>query len=346
MYKALLVSDAIVNVGIPVAGRTAFIGRAVEGVLAQTLDRWRLTIVEDGVESAGVRAAVAPYLSDPRITYAAMGSGVGAPLVKTTLAKRGDAPFVALLDDDDVWQPEFLARHVAFMESHPDVGFVFCANTVIDEAGRETGRSQQVLTEGVHNSGQMVLRLLEHNLVASPTILIRRSAFEAVGGEFDQRLQTSYDLDMWLRLAARFPVGYRASWDACYRQHANQSTVIDRSLRSAELLLLYDNAEAASATSPERATAAQIIRRRRAFVLLSAALDRVEAGERKRAWKALKDAVRVSPRVLRDVRVPVVVLAICVPGSARGLRAARIFTLRHGLRGGRLESRWRRRRRR
>ncbi len=332
-------SVPFVDVGIPVAGRSAFVGRAIEGVLAQTLEDWRLTIAEDGAESPGVRAAVEPYLSDPRISYVPTGSNLGPPRVKTTLTRAGNAPFIALLDDDDVWQRDFLERHVEFLQSHPDVGFVFCANIVIDEAGAEIGRSRLVLSEGVHESAEMVLRLLEHNLAAAPTIVIRRSAFTAVGGEFDGRLFTCYDLDMWLRLAARFPVGYRASFDACYRRHANQSTVRDRALRAEELLLVYGKAEAGSTSSDHAPEALRIIRHRRASTLLAVAMDGAEAGERRRAWRAVRDALRVSPHLVVDPRVVVALVASLVPGSARGLRAARTFTLRHGLRGGRLEPR-------
>src|SRR5437764_355339 len=117
-------TKSLVDIGIPIAGRTAYIGPAVESILAQTLTDWRLTIAEDGPETPEIRAAVEPYLVDPRITYRPMGEHVGPPRVKTSLITEGDAPFAALLDDDDLWLPEFLERHVAFMQEHDDVGFV------------------------------------------------------------------------------------------------------------------------------------------------------------------------------------------------------------------------------
>ncbi len=339
-------SETLVDIGIPVAGRTAYIGRAIESVLAQTLDRWRLTISEDGAKNPAVHAVVEPYLADARITFVATGRQLGPPRIKTLLVRTGDAPFVALLDDDDLWQPEFLEEHVRFAQSNPEVGFVFCANNVIDGAGLEIGGSRVVLSEGAHGPDEMVLRLLEHNLVASPTILIRRTALAEVGGTFDERLFTCYDLDMWLRLAARFPVGYRASRDASYRQHANQSTVLDRSRRSDELLLMLDKVEAESMPPTGRLAVGRIIRRRRASTLLSVAMDELEAGNRRRAVQNLRNAIHVSPRIVGDPRSLVIVATTLVPGSARGLRAARTFTLRHGLRGGTFEPRPRQRPRR
>ena len=104
------------------------------------------------------------------------------------------------------------------------MAFVFSANREIDERSSETGRSRQVLAEGVHPPEQLVPLLLRHNLIGMPTVLVRRSAYEAVGPAFDE--ETLYfDYQMWLRLALRFPVGYLAVWDASYRVHDRQVTM-------------------------------------------------------------------------------------------------------------------------
>ena len=66
--------------------------------------------------------------------------------------------------------------------------------------------------------------LLRHNLIGMPTVLVRRSAYEAVGPAFDEHT-VYFDYQMWLRLALRFPVGYLAVWDASYRVHDRQVTM-------------------------------------------------------------------------------------------------------------------------
>jgi glycosyltransferase involved in cell wall biosynthesis len=332
-----------VDIGIPVAHRTGFVGRAIESVLAQTFERWQLTVVEDGPETPQVRSALEPYLDDPRITYRPLGENVGPQRAKSRLIQTGSAPFVGLLDDDDILLPEFFERHVEFLENHPEVGLVFCANTVIDAEGRETGRAPLVLAEGVHRPGEFYPRLFAHNVAASPTILVRRTAYDAVGASFDSRLHTTYDHEMWLRIAARYPVGYRARWDASYRQHGDQSTIIDRGFRAKETLLLLDIAGEHVARSPERIDIpSEVQRKRRSSALLSVALDAVEAGEFKRSREALIAAARVSPRSLLDLRLPLAVTGMLLPRRARGLiGTARTFTLRHGLRGGQLQRRLR-----
>ena len=50
---------------------------------------------------------------------------------------------------------------------------------------------------------------------------VRRSAYAAVGPIFDERFP-SWDFDMYLRIAIRFPVGHLDVWDSNFRVHTQQ----------------------------------------------------------------------------------------------------------------------------
>lgn len=286
-----------------------------------------------------IRLAVAPYLGDSRICYSATGSRVGAPANKTRLIRSGTAPYVALLDDDDLWKPWFLERQLEFLDEHPDVAFVFCANDVVDESGKENGRSRVALPDGVHRPGDFVPRLLEHNPVATPTVVVRRTAYESVGAELDDRLQTNYDYDMWIRLATRYRVGYRGSWDASYRHHSGQSTLKQRSLRASEMLLLLDNAIGYLAASPQRIVVSDdFLRGERARWLLSLALNHVEAGDAPAARRQALSAVRLSRRAVKDPKFALALGTLLFGArGARALTSLRTLNLRHGITGGKLE---------
>jgi hypothetical protein len=65
--------------------------------------------------------------------------------------------------------------------------------------------------------------------IMTPCIVVRRSVYEQLGG-FDDRLACAEDWEMWVRIAARFPVYYEERPLACYRLHDDSNT--GRNLRS------------------------------------------------------------------------------------------------------------------
>jgi hypothetical protein len=148
-------------------------------------------------------------------------------------------------------------------------------------------------------------------------VLIRRSAFEAVGMSFDDRFPGIYDWEAWVRLALRFPVGYLATRDAGYRVHLDQETFRNRNAE--EVLRLLDHAEAyALRNSVELGLAHRESRRCRAFWNVSAALDALERGERRTAFDRLLRVLRLAPRELVDRRA-----LAAVSGIVLGRRAGR-----------------------
>ena len=103
------------------------------------------------------------YASSPTIpgsSYTATGENLGAAANWTRLIQQATRPYVTLLQDDDVWDPEFLARRVAFLERHRSCAFVFSGERKIDHDGREIAIERmpslpakdvsEVLPEGVY----------------------------------------------------------------------------------------------------------------------------------------------------------------------------------------------------
>jgi glycosyltransferase involved in cell wall biosynthesis len=136
--------DPLVDIGIPTFQRPDFLKEAVESILAQTLQRWRLVVSEDGPGGGEVEHAMERYLSDPRVRYRAHRTHVGVVHNKNELLGDAKAPYVAVLDDDDRWDPDFLARRLTFLEQHPECGFVFSGFVEIDETGRTIRHSEHI----------------------------------------------------------------------------------------------------------------------------------------------------------------------------------------------------------
>jgi glycosyltransferase involved in cell wall biosynthesis len=324
--ESLTAEDPIVDVGIPAYRRPDYLTEAIESVLSQTLTRWRLFISEDGPGSSEVAAAVAPYLTDPRIHYSVAGERLGPPGNKNILLRAGSAPFVAILDDDDRWRPTVLTRRVSFLEEHPQCAFVFSAINEIDEQGRWLRETGFFGAEGVVESKDFVHRLLQGYFVRPASLLVRRTAYQAVGQAFDESFPYIYDEEMWFRLAVRFPVGYLAECDADHRIHHSQDSF---GVRPADQILRFlDRAEAVVEREPWAAQWSQRERNRtRSQWLLSATLDALERGEERRASAHLRRALRLHPWSVRDRRAIAALVGLTfgrragrlVGGSARAL---------------------------
>ena len=111
-----------VTVIMPVHDRERYVREAIDSVLGQTFADLELIVVDDG-STDGTAAAVAA-VRDGRLRYVAQPHrGVGAAMNTGLRAARGR--YVARLDSDDVWLPDFLATQVAVLESRPDVEVVY-----------------------------------------------------------------------------------------------------------------------------------------------------------------------------------------------------------------------------
>jgi glycosyltransferase involved in cell wall biosynthesis len=295
--------DTLVDVGIPTFGQPRFLVEAIESVLAQNLTAWRLTISENGPGSAAVAAAVRPFLSDPRVRYVTTGRNLGPAANWTRLIRTGRAPYVALLNDDDLWDPGFLARRVGFLEEHRECAFAFSPSDFVDESGTIVHHFDVDLVEGVQRRKTFVRSLYMGNLVSIPTILVRRSAYESVGSGFNANL-LFFDYEMWLRLASRFDVGFLAGADARYRVHAAQTTQHARTQIAEQRSALLDEAESFLPGDVTR-----LMRRRARYIaFVRIAVDAYALGERRRSFDAFRRAFRAYPLGPLDPKVGVRIL--------------------------------------
>jgi glycosyltransferase involved in cell wall biosynthesis len=181
----------------------ALVGNAIRSALAQTRDDFELIVVDDG-STDGTADVVRGFESDPRVRLlsqpnrgvaAAMNAGIGA----------GRAPYVALLDADDLWMPTYLERMGAALDADGEAGFAYTdAWWLDDRTGRFfKGTMSEHLgapTNPPRDPNEMLKLLLPSNWLFGLTT-IRRSALARVGG-VNESLRGSEDYELWIRLLA------------------------------------------------------------------------------------------------------------------------------------------------
>jgi glycosyltransferase involved in cell wall biosynthesis len=115
-----------------------YVGDAIRSVARQTLRGFDCVIVDDAStdDGAEVIRRTLDELADPRFTLVRLDTNLGQTGASRAGLARTNAPFVCFLDADDVWQDNFLERHLAaHMNETSAVGFTACNARIIDGNG-------------------------------------------------------------------------------------------------------------------------------------------------------------------------------------------------------------------
>ncbi len=183
-----------VTVIIPTHNREELVGRAVRGVLAQTLSDLEVILVDDA-SADGTPAAIA-QLDDPRLQFVRLAKNRGQSRALNEGIHRALGEWVAFLDDDDEWLPDKLDVQLARVSEVPDASAVYCRCFLQTSDGLRSPRSHDAMPEG-----DITNDLLRRGFPMTPSAyVVRRGALLEVGG-FDEALPASQDLDLWLRLS-------------------------------------------------------------------------------------------------------------------------------------------------
>ena len=203
-----------VSVVLPIYNGQRYIAEAIESVLAQTYTEYEIIAVNDGSrdQSADI---VRRYVATGRVKYLEQANQ-GVASARNTGISNSSAEFIAFLDQDDRWEPDKLALQVAYMDARPELALVHARVGCIDAEGEPISCSGRVFVDDT--SGYCAERLLTGNRIAVLSVLMRRSCLESVG-PLNQELAPSDDWDLWLRIAARFPIGFIDAVVAQYRVH-------------------------------------------------------------------------------------------------------------------------------
>jgi len=202
----------LISVVIPTYNHAHFLGDAIRSALEQTYAALSTAMVDDG-STDGSRALVASFGERVRYIWQA-NRGLSGARNTGIQATRGE--YIALLDADDFWEPDYLATVHALLAAEPTLGAVYTGLQFVNSKG-ESLPQPCVATVG-HD--QLYDRLLDGEFFAPSAVLIRRSCFTAVG-LFDEALRASEDWDMWLRVAHVYPFVGIAQPLLNYRVHGN-----------------------------------------------------------------------------------------------------------------------------
>jgi len=306
------------SVMIPTYDCARYLRETLESVLAQDPgpDAMQIEVVDDG--SRDDPAAVVATVGRGRVGFFAQRANVGHTRNFHTCLARARGRLVHLLHGDDYVLDGFYARLGAALAARPDLGAAFCRHVYLDaRGGRDVPPPEQ------HQSGVLadgLVRLAGEQRIMTPAIVVRRDVYEALGA-FDDRLVCSEDWEMWVRIAAHYPVWYEPEALAVYRMHDDSNT--GRHVRSGEDMRYTAMAIDMFETYLPRDAAAAVAGRARETYAL-AALDTADRMLARHDPAAALAQTREAIRLRRSARVARRALQLTLRAGAQwlGRRAA------------------------
>lgn len=214
--------------------RPLLLRRAMECILAQTHADWHHVIVNDGGDRDHIEALVAgmPGYAG-RVSLIHNSPNMGMEAASNAGLILTDSAYFAIHDDDDTWQPDFLARTVEVMRQHeasPRFGGVVTGVTVVHEE-IQVDRVIETRREPFRPDMEFVglTNLLPENQFPPIAMLCRRSVLDLLG-HFDSRKPVLGDWDFHLRVARSFELAYLRAPLANYHHRGSASGSLSNSV--------------------------------------------------------------------------------------------------------------------
>lgn len=216
-----------VTVSIPTRNRSSMLKACLTSVLAQTTQDLEVFVLDNA--STDDTAQMVEGLGDPRVTLLALGSDVGMHGNMTRALHQGTAPYVVVLQDDDVLLPGSLSAKIAVLDARPEVGAVTSAFYFIDIDGRRTSGAtnwMQADADRVESGSEFLMRTMGNALrMHISTVAVRRGL--VASERFDVADAGHCDMALWLRLARHASVAYLHEPLAEIRHHVDAENIKD-----------------------------------------------------------------------------------------------------------------------
>lgn len=188
----------LISVVMPSYNHAAFIGQAVESVLAQSCKELELIVVDNN--SSDNTDDVLAGFRDPRLKVVKYSNGGVIAASRNRGIKDASGEYVAFIDSDDVWLPGKLAAQLGALRANPSAAMAYSRFRLL--SGKDASR-EIYPKEKLCKSGHIFNAVYSRQFLACSGVIVRKAALDAAGG-FDEspELFAVEDTDLWIRLSA------------------------------------------------------------------------------------------------------------------------------------------------
>lgn len=215
------------SVIIPLYNKSSYIDKALHSLINQTFQNFEVIIVDDGSTDGSVQRVEELFQSQsllPDKYKLIKQPNQGVSTARNNGVKLAVYDFIAFLDADDWWSPEYLENMKQLIEKYPEAG-IYASSYYKVKYGKITPARIGVddgFLEGLINYFQVYAKTLWMPVWTGATI-IKKAIFEELEG-FKPQLKLGEDFDLWVRVAEKYPVAFINKPLAFYNQDVEVNT--------------------------------------------------------------------------------------------------------------------------
>lgn len=282
--------EILFSVIVPTFNREKYIIGTLISVIGQTYKNFEIIVVDDG--STDGTASVVQGISDPRIRYYSKPNQERGAARNFGVSKAsGD--YVTFLDSDDLLKPNHLAEAYRFIVNQPEAVVFHLGYDVVNIDGK-LKTPWKPLPDPVNH------KLVEGNFLSCLGVFIHKAVFNSYGFNTDRRLAGSEDYELWLRLAAIYPIRTVPVSTALLVDHN------DRSVLRIEIRNFRNRMEVFGHSVKNDERVREFYGARLAvlwaFMSVYAALHLAMSGHKSESLSSLLSAVKYRPQVILSYR--------------------------------------------
>lgn len=185
-----------VTVVVPAFNASSTIERALSSVASQSFAPCETIVVDDGSTDA-----TSVLAQNAGATVIRTLGNTGPSAARNLGCKHSSGDLVAFLDADDVWYPAKLAAQVYAMQENSDCALCY-TRFVRFPSDEQPPADADAVARAEKRRVQDVLR---NPYLGTPTVVVKASVFRELGG-FNTAFRYGEDVDLWMRVAARYPI--------------------------------------------------------------------------------------------------------------------------------------------
>lgn len=199
----------LVSICLPTFNAEKTIGETVSSVLNQTYQNMEILVIDNA--STDNTLALLQEFADPRLRIYQNDVNIGAEKNFSKAVHLAGGEYIAIFHADDLYLPEMVEKQVAAFQGRPDVGAVFTMANFINSHGEVIGEGklpQELRGKEQYLFSEILLGVLANlNFLVCPSAMVKGRLYKELMPFDVERFKTSADLDMWLRILAKHPIG-------------------------------------------------------------------------------------------------------------------------------------------
>lgn len=206
-----------VTILIPNLDGARYLSHALDSCLSQTYP-CEIIVVDNGSQDDSLKI-LHSYLSKFSTIKVMNCAEIGISAALNLGLKEINTEYICRLDADDFMEPERVQIQYQYLRDNPEVQVLGSQVNYVDELGSHLGISKYpVGIREVRNAFSLV------NPIAHPSVMIRKSAVDAVRG-YRTDFDGAEDFDLWLRILEIGPINNLGASLTNYRMHPSQESV-------------------------------------------------------------------------------------------------------------------------